>query len=742
MSYAFDSRLGKQLYQLLPEIYRTRDKQQHNTASSNEDESLAKFLDAQGHLLDLIHATLEQQLKDTLPKSSQDWLLPYFAQLLAANIVSPDSAGKHAEVAHAISWRQRKGTLKCIEEIAEAIGQIEVEIQEGWKRIAITPRIGMPIIPAAAIDDTLALDLTIPSHANRHPVLPVGTVDFRYPSRAVIAEQTNPAVKTTNFGGVMQHWRQSTVHGVPCFPNHFEDVSRRTVDFRTPSKTHGYYHHKNLLAFAPSPEGLFQFDVIALNWDSKLATLPTNIIQWQNVNGVITIRNSSKRVIEITNDIALEANNYHIEGINFLSQLSIADGGHLVLSHVEVNDLIVTTFSDEQVVLSAQNCLFNKVSVGRGITEMNNCTVLAQAFLKIIKLTNSIIMSISDPNISGTIEYSRVPSNILSNTDSRTVEDCVADKPTFFTNQLTLTANAVLTPNTPKSIYSGAKNKNEMGYFNKGRKNNAVRIVGDFINANALKLPKNGGYPLSDVIFEGDVEVDTGSFIISRCGAKSLTVKTALLIEDNLVSPTLNAIDCIFGDLKINMGLARLEYCTILNNADCLYLQASDCIFAGTLLGVKKHITAKTPALFENCVRFSVVPSEFLKGVKSKPNNDPDKRMAFALHLIDENGNLTLKSNTLDNPTFVQFDYCQGGVHESRIAHYGESGCGVLDSISPETIRFGAEDSGEIGAYHHKYYSLKADATLKKMREFLPVGIEPVLIQDTRLSHLPPEQIS
>ncbi len=742
MSYAFDSRLGKQLYQLLPEIYRTRDKEQHNTASSNENESLAKFLDAQGHLLDLIHATLEQQLKDTLPKSSQDWLLPYFAQLLAANIVSPDPAGKHAEVAHAVLWRQRKGTLKCIEEIAEAIGQIEVEIQEGWKRVAITPRIGMPIILAAAIDDTLALDLTIPSHANRHPALPVGTVDFRHPSRAIIAEQTNPATITTHFGGILQHWRQSNVHGVPCFPNHFDDVSRRTVDFRTPSATHGHYHHKNLLAFAPPPEGLFTFDAIPLTWDSDVATLPTNIIQWQKVDGVITIRNISKRVIDITNDITLGANNYHIEGINFSSQLSIADGGHLVLSSTEVNELTITTFSEEQAVLSAQNCLFNKVSVGSGIAEMDNCTVLAQAFLKTIKLTNSIIMSISDANIAGTIEYSRIPANILSNTDIRTVENCVADEPKFFANQVTLAANAVLTPNTPKSIYLGAKNKNEMGYFNQGRKNNAVRIASNFTNDDALKLPKNGGYPLSDVIFEGDVEVDTGSFVIGRCGVKSITVKTALLIEDNFVSPALNATDCLFGDLKTNKGLTRLEYCTILNSADCLHLQASDCIFAGTILGVKKQITDKTPALFENCLRFSVIPSEFLKGIKNKPNNDPDKRMAFALHLIDENGNLTLKSNTLDKPTFVQFDYCQGGIIESRVAKYGESGCGVLDSVSPETIRFGAEDSSEMGVYHHKYYSLKAAAMLDKMREFLPVGFEPVLIQDTRLLHQPPKQTS
>ena len=75
-----------------------------------------------------------------------------------------------------------------------------------------------------------------------------------------------------------------------------------------------------------------------------------------------------------------------------------------------------------------------------------------------------------------------------------------------------------------------------------------------------------------------------------------------------------------------------------------------------------------------------------------------------------------------------------------RLAEFGEHGYGVLAPVTPDAIRFGAEDGGEMGAYHHKYYSLKTEAVLDKMREFLPVGIEPVLIQDTRLLRVPPEQ--
>ena len=67
-----------------------------------------------------------------------------------------------------------------------------------------------------------------------------------------------------------------------------------------------------------------------------------------------------------------------------------------------------------------------------------------------------------------------------------------------------------------------------------------------------------------------------------------------------------------------------------------------------------------------------------------------------------------------------------------------EPGYGVLDRVTSDAIRFGAEDGGEMGVYHYKYYSLKEGAVLDKMREFLPVGIEPVLIQDAHMLSVPP----
>lgn len=732
MSYAFDSRLGKQLYQLLPEVYRTRDKTAGLVGGGSGDEDLARYLDAHGHLLDLVHATLEQQLKDTLPESSQDWLLPYFAQLLAANIVSPDSEGKHNEIAHAVSWRQRKGTLKCVEEIAEAVGQMEVEIQEGWKRVAMTPRIGMPLMPARAWDDTLDIDMAVPSEAARHPTLPAAMVDLRRPSRAVEALATNPAARISSFGDIRQVWRQKNLHGAPCFGGSFDDVSRRTADIRTPDAINGHYHHKRLLAYAPPPAGLFPCDPIQLTWDERHDSLYEHLIEEKEENAVSLIRNKTDRIIEITDDVTLSpAKPYRVEGLNFKTKLSVDDGGSLELHQVEAVEVQVDTFSTDEPVVIAENCLFEELSVGSGTARLDSCTILNTAFLYDLDAINCIFMDMTGTSISGVVQYSRIPVAPPISPDSMTVEDCTSDEPVFFNNQTVLTAKAVLAPNIPKSIYNGANDGGEVGYFHTGRKGRPVCIEDD----QSLVIPVEGGYPLEDINFAGviGIEAGGGKLVLIRSAAKSLTVNTALSDDDNGdVMPSLDATDCLFDELTVASGLARLEYCTVMQAANCMHLQASDCIFAGSIESVTKPNTGMQPPSFLNCVRYSVIPA------------DLDQGIAKALRLIDESNKITLGSNTLETPVFIQFDYCTKDngrwTFDPGPAEFGEPGYGVLDPVTSDAIRFGAENGGEMGAYHHKYYSLKAEAVLDKMREFLPVGIEPVLIQDTRLLHVPPEQ--
>lgn len=718
MTYTFDSRLGELLYRLLPEVYRTRDRYESKTGGT---EDLARYLDAHGHLLDLIHATLEQQLKDKLPETSQDWLLPYFAQLLAVNIVSPDPAGKHAEVAHAVSWRQGKGTLRVAEKIAEAVGQMEAEIQEGWKRVAMTPRIDMPVIPAGEIDSTLEIDKTVPSQAARHPSLPAVMADLRRPSRAVEeALATNPTSKVSHFGGEQLNWRHLNRHGAPCFPDSFDDVSRRTIDIRTPSANHGHYHHKRLLVYVSPPEGLIPLKPIELTWGQRNESRYEYLIKETVENGVKVIRNNTRRVVIITDDVRLDSNFYKIEGLNFSGMVEVSSGGKLELVRVEAGRVDVATHSIEEPVVTGTDSLIGELSAG-GMVQLDSCTVRGKAYLTSIKAKDCILMDVNGSDISGVLEYTCYPAIAPFSKKDMTIEDCTMEEPSFFADQTALDARSVLAPDTPSSIYSGAGDGGEMGYFHHGREGRPVHISGY-----ALHVPAYGAYLLRDVIFKGDVEVISGNLMLQRCVVSKLTVQTGLSTDDNgFEIPGLDARDCLFNEIIVAQSLARLEYCTVMHNIDCKHLQASDCIFAGSIKRETENINSLPESEIRDepesgCVRYSRIPAGF----------DGSTLSVFSGHG---------STNKTESPVFARFDYCNDGTHEHRVAAFGEPGYGVLDRSCPDAVRFGAEDGAEMGAHHHKYYSLKIEAVLDKMREFLPVDIEPVLIQDRRLLQLPPK---
>ncbi|MDQ6966962.1 MAG: phage tail protein, partial [Mariprofundaceae bacterium] len=220
------SESGRRLYELLPEVYRSRD-----NAVRDADGNIvvqgdqAKYLDACGQLLDLIKTTLDQRLKDSHPDTCQEWLLPYFADLLDVRLVSPDADGQREEIAHAVSWRKGKGTLPVADAIADAVGQFEAELQEGWKRVALTPRIGMPLSPATALGESEEIDTdnASPSRIAQHPGLLAATVDVRQASQAIFLQgNANAAAKEVDDRGVRYWWYQANMHGNPCSPGSFD----------------------------------------------------------------------------------------------------------------------------------------------------------------------------------------------------------------------------------------------------------------------------------------------------------------------------------------------------------------------------------------------------------------------------------------------------------------------------------------------------------------------------------------
>lgn len=546
----FKSFIGRHLYEMLPEIYRTRD-----NAEQDRLGDLAKYLDACGEQLDLIRNTLDQLFADSFPdqlemeenqpeknngdienqdkkgeeesRDCQSWLLPYLAQLLDVRLVSPQVEGRRKEVANAVTWRQRKGTLPVMENIAEAVAQTDVEIHEGWKRIAVTPRIGMPLLPYKPNVTVIpCIDMPLrkyymSDHTNngddiksqippnimaRHPGLPAVTIDFRYPSRAVKVGAEgeeiplDPDIKSMTFSGKEVWWQQANPHGVPCFPESYEDVSRRTVDLRTPTWQQGYFHPKRLLLFVPPPTGFFE-------------------------PGRFTKENKKKNL---------------------------------------------------------------------NLTE---------------------------------------------------------DKDHYYNN----------------------------------------------------------------VWFQGTLSVTAGRLKLEDCVVEELVVESSITTKDE-EEPLLDAKNCLIKTGQVKKGLARLEYCTILGDFKYDRIQASDCIFCGLLspLNQEERDLAKEP----NCVRYSRI----------SPETDLSELLEYPS---------VIESNTTESPVFWKFEYIRNGKMIHRQPGFGQKGCAVLHPATPESIRFGAEDGGEMGVYHNRYYCLMMAAVLDKLRDFLPLGIEPVLIPDVRLSYAP-----
>jgi len=379
--------IGRQLYHLIPAVYRDRD----NTSPQDLGD-FGKYLDACGELLDLVRGTLEQRLADSFPdnppgardRAAQPWLLPYFAQLVDVRLVSPDPAGQRDEVALAVAWRQRKGTVAGIEEIAESVGRIEVEVQEGWRRVATTPRVGIPLIPAAS----LGVDPSRPTpnggrelkydprrriDAARHPGLPAVTVDFRSNSGAVLTTAANPAAHVTNFGEGPQPWRQVNPHGIPCAPGSYQNVSRRTADARSPDGSRGLVNPRRILLFAPPPRGFFG--------DIKTVPKPATKLSGEMLEGA------------------------------FVDTMVTVDAPGSVIEGCAIRLLAVTTAEGNTATptVRIRNSLIENIQAD-GFVEMEYCTVLGNAEFQKLHASECIFAGTLTANVDdGCIRFSRVP---------------------------------------------------------------------------------------------------------------------------------------------------------------------------------------------------------------------------------------------------------------------------------------------------------------------------------------------
>ena len=237
-----------------------------------------------------------------------------------------------------------------------------------------------------------------------------------------------------------------------------------------------------------------------------------------------------------------------------------------------------------------------------------------------------------------------------------------------------------------------------------------------------LSIPDGAEIEFQDILFTGRVTPTNQSERAARInvsnGARLTMLRSAA--EDLRLpgsgskdgdEPPLRAISSLFGQINGSKRFAELVYCSVLGETNLTRLRASDCLLGqlGSSLNCDDAIS---------CIRFSRLDS---------PVGQPECFIASA------------PSNTNHRTKFThRYLAATDGHCVLRLPLYGEPGYGVLDTTASDMIAAGAEDEGEMGAYHHLFVAAGRRALEKKMAAFLPLGQEIALRYDPLLAQTPP----
>ncbi|MDB5598185.1 MAG: hypothetical protein JWN71_229 [Xanthobacteraceae bacterium] len=531
------SAYGKHLFDLLPEIYRERDRK----LPAGKTDHLRDYLDSHGVLLDRVRNTLEQLYADhfaDVPEQGrvcQSWIIPYLADLVGAAPVSPFADGQRDEVANAIRWSKRKGTRVAVEEIIETVAVSEAEMQEGWQRVIVTARPDDMILPATYFgqaphpvdailsdpDASKPFSSVNPQRAAQHPGIRAGTIDIRATSRAKLAPRGEIGASESRFGTALRlwprddnapatarpeptGWRQHEPHGAPCFPDSYEDISSRTLDTRMPDPAgrHGRYHPKSLIIFLPPPFGLCAPKPHEIDWPTEA--------QWANQNDpvqqllerhktgnakkgfVITVRNKTSESVAIKTDLTVDQAGNVVLASNETLRLEklrlgklTLNAGHVQLERCAVGELAFGAVAGERL-LTARSVLFGSITGGAGLVTLEYCTILdhMQATAKI----NASEVIFPDDTLANSIvcaRFSRLPAAALDETPGRRRATNTDAKPLFVSSTFCQPGAGVLRPEASTALLGGAEDGTEIGAYHDWRYaalRSAIRIkLEDFL---------------------------------------------------------------------------------------------------------------------------------------------------------------------------------------------------------------------------------------------------------------------
>ncbi|WP_238366295.1 hypothetical protein [Mesobacterium pallidum] len=406
---AIRSRAGRLLYRELPEEYRYRD-----ASEPGELGDLEAFLHGPGHLLDLIRATTEQAHADSFAepvdgRSIQPWLLPYLAELLGAQLVAPDTGQRTAELNSTVGWYKSKGTLGNIDSIADVVAGTESAVREGWRMVAVTPRMNVP--PFTAPPEAPGTAALVAEMAPR------GCPDMRVMSRAVQdPDGSGPMQRLRPRAGDPEgktlFWRALNPGGLPCFPGHYDDMSVRTPDLRDPARTArpGPHPRRTMIHMRP-PEGMFasHLPVLTLNTAAKVAAAFP-----MEENGVSTfaaadlcaandLPPSDRLVVKLTDHFKIPSGLHRFDGILFTGRkggnpirFRLMEGAQVELTGCAVEKVSVNGSLADAPSVIARDSLLGEVLAPDAWVQLEYVTVAGTLDAKRLHASDCILADLAD----------------------------------------------------------------------------------------------------------------------------------------------------------------------------------------------------------------------------------------------------------------------------------------------------------------------------------------------------------
>lgn len=120
------------LYERLPEIYRIRDLEQSPPGQ------LQAYLNVLNDVLRAMRDNVEQLYHDQFIETCDEWVIPYLADLLGTSHLSGDPWTLRADVARTVFHRRRKGTLGAIESLTYSLTGWAAQASELRERLVWT----------------------------------------------------------------------------------------------------------------------------------------------------------------------------------------------------------------------------------------------------------------------------------------------------------------------------------------------------------------------------------------------------------------------------------------------------------------------------------------------------------------------------------------------------------------------------------------------------------------------------